>query len=216
MPPSTGIQPKSGYNFVLFDYQGPQTNLAEVIGYDKPSAGTAWWSIDNANHKLKIDTIGEYTSAAGVTLDGVLLKDNYLVKGYTDYSGSVSVTASGSMTIVGTPTFSYCRYAHLTSNLTMFQWNITALELGGTASTEFRISLPVAPAVNSHHECYLYPNITSTASDATVGAHSHQNSMRLGLVTVSTGGYVAVQTPVLGNFVLGSGYESRGTVLYWR
>lgn len=216
MARSTGIQPKSGYNFVLFDYLGPQTNSMEVVGYDKPISGTAWWSIDNANRKLKVDTIGEYTSAAGVTLDGVQLKDNYLVKGYTDYSGSVNVTASGSMTIVGTPTFSYCRYAHITSGLTLFQWSITALELGGTASDEIRISLPVAPAVNSHDVCYLYPNITSTASDSTIGAHSHGNSMRLGLATSRTAGYVAINTPTVGNFVIGSGYETRGTILYWR
>lgn len=203
MPRSTAIQPKSGHNFVVADYQGPQTAGAVVTYTDNPNgAGTDWLALDNTAHALKIDTISEFTAAAGVTLDGVQLKDSYLVKNYTNYSPTF--TASGSMTVVGTPTVSYCRYAHITSNLTVFEWNVTAFETGGTASSAFRISLPITPAVISWTVCYLYPSMGSAST------------ARFGLAQVSTSGYVAIFQPDFSNFPLQSLQETRGQIVLFR
>ena len=213
MPPSTGIQPKSGYNFVLFDYLGPQTNFAEVVGYDKPSAGTAWWSIDNTNRKVKLDTIGEYTAAAGVTIDGLQLKDSNIVRTFS--TSTPTISASGSMT-VSASTVGYCRTIQITSAFYMTFWSISGITLAGTADAEIRIALPVTPSVSTETTCYLYPNITNTGAASAGTAHTHQNEqIRLGCAVVSTAGYIKILQPHLSAYVLGSGYETRGQVGYF-
>lgn len=79
MAPSNFIAPRGGYNFGGLDYLGPITNLAEVIGYDRNDGSkTAWWSIHNTDRKFKLDTIAEYSSGVGVTIDGTLIKDGAL------------------------------------------------------------------------------------------------------------------------------------------
>jgi hypothetical protein len=77
MPPSSFIAPLGGYNAGSIDYLAPQAALGPITGYDKnDGTGTAWWKIDNsATRAFCFDKLLEYTAAAGVTIDSVLLKD---------------------------------------------------------------------------------------------------------------------------------------------
>lgn len=75
MAPSNPVALRGGYNFVTFDYFAPQTNLADLVGYDRNDGSkTAWWKIDNTNKSWKLDKIEEYTSSNGTNVNGVILK----------------------------------------------------------------------------------------------------------------------------------------------
>lgn len=77
MAASTPIAPKSGRNHVQFDYLSPITNEAEIVIQTKGVSGVEIGAIDcdPATPGLKFDRISEWTAAAGVTIDSVLLKD---------------------------------------------------------------------------------------------------------------------------------------------
>ena len=69
-------------NFVSCDFLGPKTDSVgpktSIIITDDPVSGTAvdYAEFDSENQLFKVDTINEFTAAAGVTIDGVLIKDN--------------------------------------------------------------------------------------------------------------------------------------------
>lgn len=80
--PTNATQP-IGRNFIATDFLSPKSDtspVTEIIIVDDPDyngsgTGTAYASLDGENAALKIDIINEYTSAAGVTIDSVLIKD---------------------------------------------------------------------------------------------------------------------------------------------
>jgi len=74
---SNQIVPSGGKNHVGYEYLSPQGAATVVRILDQSVGGTEWARIDCGNQVFKVDTVGEFTSAAGVTIDGVLLKDNY-------------------------------------------------------------------------------------------------------------------------------------------
>lgn len=78
MAASTQIVPSSGVNHIGIGYMGPQASANECVFVDAAVSGTEFGSIDFANSQIKIDTIAEFSSGAGVTIDGVLLKDSYV------------------------------------------------------------------------------------------------------------------------------------------
>ena len=75
MAASNQIVPKSGINHVGFDYMSPQTAAQKTIIQDASVAGTEWMAFDHPNQALEVDTIEEFTSASGVTIDSALIKD---------------------------------------------------------------------------------------------------------------------------------------------
>lgn len=101
MAPTNFIAPRGGYNFGGLDYIGPITNLAEVVGYDRNDGSkTAWWSIHNTGRYFKLDTINEYTSAAGVTIDSVLIKDGGLRITNATWISARNAANSGNLLLV--------------------------------------------------------------------------------------------------------------------
>lgn len=77
MAPSNPVALRGGYNFVTFDYFAPQTNLADLVGYDRNDGSkTAWWKIDNTNKSWKLDKIEEYTSSNGTVINGMQYRLN--------------------------------------------------------------------------------------------------------------------------------------------
>lgn len=79
MPAPTNSTYPQGRNFVAIDYLGPldATDIAIVsdADYDGGGTGTHYATLDGVNFALKIDKINEFTAAAGVTIDSVLVKD---------------------------------------------------------------------------------------------------------------------------------------------
>lgn len=64
-----------GYNNYGVDYLSPKT-AAQTIQITASADGSdPYIGFDGANEKLLIDVVGEFTAAAGVTIDSVLLKD---------------------------------------------------------------------------------------------------------------------------------------------
>lgn len=95
MPASNPIAPQSSRNHVQFDYFSPQTAMGNVTFYDE-DGGTGYFKLDSTNKKICVDTVGEYTSATGVTLDGVLLKDSDVT---ADDVNAADVILTGSISV---------------------------------------------------------------------------------------------------------------------
>lgn len=79
MAATNPIKPKSGRNHIQFDYISPITDNARQIGITKGTSGTEWYAFNNSatagSRALEIDRINEFTAAAGITIDSVLVKD---------------------------------------------------------------------------------------------------------------------------------------------
>lgn len=199
MPRSTGVAPKGGYNFVLADYKGPQTAGASVITSDDPLGGTNWMAENHTSHALEIDNIDEFTAAAGVNIDGLLIKDSLIDKTMlTPTAFAPAITGSGSMTVTGTVT-DYCRYVQV-GNMVLLDWKFGTMTLGGTTSDQIIFTLPKTPSDNAWTECYLYPHGIDT--------------QRRGIAQITTSSKLIIYRPDFGNYTLGPGYETRGQIWY--
>lgn len=69
------ITPIGGYNNIGCNWLTPMTAAQNIIVADDSSGTNAVCEFDVTGLAIKVDTINELTAAAGVTLDGVLLKD---------------------------------------------------------------------------------------------------------------------------------------------
>lgn len=93
------IKPKSSYNNVSTEYLVPLDTtegikLANNQNY--PAAGSLFGLIDSNGSQIKIDTLAEYTSNYGVSIEQVLLKDGSINYGVTAGTGSMqTVTIRG-------------------------------------------------------------------------------------------------------------------------
>jgi hypothetical protein len=91
----------------------------------------------------KTDTISEETAAAGVTIDGVLLKDSRIATSVLEFnmtSWTPTVTASGAMT-VSAVAVNFAKWGDLGSAIYVVA-NVI-FTLGGTASTDVYLTVPV-------------------------------------------------------------------------
>lgn len=87
---AAGILGDSGSN-VVFQAGGS----ADLIDF-ADSSGTVFAQFDPANAQAKIDTIAEYTSDNGITIDGVILKDNEVSTDViNELSAAAGVTIDG-------------------------------------------------------------------------------------------------------------------------
>lgn len=99
MAPTNPIAPKGGYNNVSMDFLCPITANGPIVFLaNGNSSASDFGQLDD--DKLYIDEIAEWTSANGVLIDGVRMKDNEVRT--SAYSGSwavPSITANGGTTV---------------------------------------------------------------------------------------------------------------------
>ena len=72
---SSQARPSGSYNHIGTDYISPKTVGSVITVRTAKSGGTEYFAFDGPNLAAKINIISEYTAAAGVTIDSVLLKD---------------------------------------------------------------------------------------------------------------------------------------------
>jgi len=78
VPATNPIAPKGGRNHIQALYLSPITDDATIAFLTKGTSGTEWGGLDNTNKQILTDKIAEYTAAAGVTIDSLLIKDGGL------------------------------------------------------------------------------------------------------------------------------------------
>lgn len=234
MPPSTGIQPKSGYNFVLFDYLGPQTNLAVVDVYDKPSGGAVWAQIDHNTKALKYDLHQEYTSAAGVTIDtsggigvrvkdgGVRLQNNVALSARNAANTAdvnlISLDGSNLGTLDSTAfawrdwsgSVAYSCNGSMTITGTSTQW-FRYKDLGNMVFLDFGFVGTLGGTASDEVRATL--PIASVTTGWTPCYANPSPTMRIGMASVQSGSLLRIFQPTLGNWTLGA-IECRGQIFY--
>lgn len=77
MPATNPLTPKSSYNNVKIEYLTPQTskNIYVADNANYPSSGSSYFTFDGTNRQILVDKIYNYTAAAGVRIESVLLND---------------------------------------------------------------------------------------------------------------------------------------------
>lgn len=76
---SNQIIPDSSINHVGYEYWSPHSPGTDLTWLDAKSGGNTIMKLDSSAATLLIDLIGELTAAAGVTIDGLLIKDSAAV-----------------------------------------------------------------------------------------------------------------------------------------
>ena len=93
----------------------------------------------DAGKVLKVDTVAEKTAAAGVTVDGLLIKDGQFTIPWTDWAPDYSAGGSMTFTSVTTIRARYCQVG----KILFFQIRATGTT-GGTISATIRCTLPTS------------------------------------------------------------------------
>lgn len=123
------------------------------------------------NPTLSTDTIAEYTAAAGVTIDGVLLKDSKMNGGYlTDASVGTTQVADDAVTPAKW-TNPYCFRAYATAATTLTDNTFVKVSLGGVSydyGNNFSGSAYTAPIPGVYHfdSTVQYATAVSTPVEA--------------------------------------------------
>lgn len=118
--------------------------------------------------QINVNTINEYTSAGGVTIDGALIKD-----------GKIASSAGGGLTLVNKTTFSSAANVQTDSvfSSTYNNYRIIINLSAASAQGQLRMRLAASSTVNSSDNYDMsmsYVNYSSgSASDSTDGSNPH-------------------------------------------
>lgn len=237
MARSTGIQPKSGYNFVLFDYMGPQTVGATQQISDSPLGGTTWMSINHTSKVVSLDTISEYTAGSGTTVNSVRMKSGAVRLTTNTALQSRNAANSGDVSLIsldatdqgqlGSTAFKAIDYSasvaaamSCSGAMTIGTISISAaryMALGALVFFEFNISFTLAGTPSN--EIRLTLPIAGSGMDcwAPIAINSDVlSSLRIGLALVSTTTLKCYQPDQASNWALGAGQTLQGQLWYWR